>query len=49
VKPPAEPAAAEPTSLLDALQASLDAAGRDRKPAPARAEARRRPRSKKTA
>jgi DNA end-binding protein Ku len=35
VTPPAEPAAeAEPASLLDALQASLDAAARDRAPAP---------------
>jgi DNA end-binding protein Ku len=50
VKAPKEPETAEPTSLLDALQASLDAAGRDRKPAgQARGEARRRPRGKKTA
>ena len=37
VTPAAEPAAeAEPASLLDALQASLDAATRDRAPAPAK-------------
>jgi len=51
MKPPEEPPAAEPTSLLDALQASLDAAGRDRKRPGAQAgrEAGRRPRGKKTA
>jgi DNA end-binding protein Ku len=51
VKAPKEPEAPEPTSLLDALQASLDAAGQDRKPAGerARSEAKRRPRGKKTA
>lgn len=40
VTEPAEPAAeAEPASLLDALQASLDAASRDRGPAPAKRRA----------
>jgi DNA end-binding protein Ku len=39
---PAGPAApAEPASLLDALQASLDAATRDRGPAPAKRRAGR--------
>jgi DNA end-binding protein Ku len=40
VAPPPEPAAEEePASLLDALQASLDAASRDRGPAPAKRRA----------
>jgi DNA end-binding protein Ku len=40
VAPPPEPAAEEePASLLDALQASLDAANRGRGPAPAKRRA----------